>query len=167
MTTLFACAWQQGALALSFAAGAGALEEGDDRLRPAALAQLTSASRNWSGEVAVYGRRFGLVRQQGQLYSGFYQGALPLGTSKRFQAAVGATLLHELTTLAATPSTPSQKRRLFNGALALGLHVQIFKAGPVSLHANWDAHVFSSGAATFYLSTGRKQIVSLLIGFES
>ncbi len=153
--------------ALEAALGVAAVDEGDDRRRPAAMLHA-GFNDNWQSNALYYGRVNGPVREETYLASVSRRWS-PF-SSKNVVASLGAAILDEKLTIAyedAADAAQDLTENNYNAGLAFGLTWLPFRGtGPLYFAASWDAHIFGAGQGTFFLSTGRKESISLLLGME-
>jgi hypothetical protein len=151
------------ASALDFAAGFSAIEEGDDRLRPGALVHV-GVNDAYRGRLHVYGRDYGPVTERSYLVSGV-RSFTPF-KSQMLRAAFGVAILSEQTTVkyssdAVQDQNSSDNNLNLGGIFSIGLK---FPSGPLYFSADWDSHVFPAGVGGIFLSSGRKQTISVAMG---
>lgn len=148
--------------AFDISAGAGALEEGDDRVRPAAIVHM-SFPNNYLSRAYIWGRSFGPVTET--------DGILSVGKrydifgSKSFGSVVGVSAMVEKTSVKYDEyPQESSTYTSTNVGLLLGLHYDLIASKRLKLAASWEAHVFPAGSAIIVLVTARKQILGLTAG---
>ena len=148
--------------AFEISAGAGALEEGDDRARPAAVLHLSFAN-NWLSRTSIWGRSFGPVTETAGILS--VAKRYDIFGSKSLGSVIGVSALAEKTSIKYHdhPEENSSYTST-NAGMMLGLHYSLFTSKTIKVAASWDAHVFPAGSAILYLVTARKQIIGLTAG---
>ena len=151
--------------AFSLGAGLAGVEEGDDRLRPAAVIHA-----GWNDayltNFALYGRTFRCVTERTVLASLARRAAVP-GFSA-LKASIGLFLLDEETTFNANdPITgvPMGTERGISGGVTFGIEGHLLQVGAISVRAAWESYLVPAGAdGAIFLATGRKQLFSLVMG---
>lgn len=148
--------------AIEMEAGVGALEEGDDRGRGAAIVHL-GFNGDWVGRFYLWGRNYGPVNETSGIIS-FSKQTSVFG-SKALSASIGGSAMAEQTVLSYkdAPGENSDYTST-NVGLALGLRYKIISGKTFSLSASWDSHIFAASEAVILLVTGRKQIIGLTAG---
>lgn len=151
----------------------GAVEEGDNRFRPAAGIEFVAPS-GLLGTIMAYGRQFGPVTEQTVILAGGQP--LDLFGGKTFQGIVGISVVSETTTIKATttvnatPNTTSnttgatQKDQSTNIGALFGIRGQIYSIKGITFAGSWESHVYPPGISVIALSTGRKQMLTLNAG---
>jgi hypothetical protein len=154
------------ALAVPIEVGVGpaAVEEGDDRLRPAA-SLYASVMEAWVGRLYFYGREYGPVREETYLVTAARK--FPIFKSPFFFVTAGLTLMDERTVIAYDKDADKHANEnddQYNVGAALGMGVSVPK-GPLHLAATWESHVFPAGVeGGIFLSSGRKQMLAVTVG---
>jgi len=145
--------------AVEISAGLGALEEGDDRGRSAAIV-AAAFSNNWWTKTYVWGRSYGPVTETAGIISVGKRFDLP--GSKSLRSAIGFSSLAERTAIKYSDA-PSESSSFTstNFGLMLGINYEILKTKNVTITGTWDSHLFAAGEAIILLVTGRKQILGL------
>lgn len=154
------------AQAFEVAAGFGAVEEGDDRIRPG-LGLHMGFSDALAGRVHYYGREFGPVREETYIVSFMRRWAL--FKSNTVTAGFGGAVMDERTTLTfeGDDETASDSEDNYNLGAVLGISWSLPKdTSPLYASVSWDSHVFPAGMGGLLLSTGRKQTIMLMIGAQ-
>ena len=148
--------------ATEISAGVGALEEGDDRGRAAAVVQSVF-SNNWWSKLYVWGRSYGPVTERSGLFVAGKR--FDLFGSKDLRSSIGFSSLAEHTaiTYKDTPSDSSSYTST-NFGVMFGVSYDVFKSKSMTISATWDSHIFAAGQAILLLVTGRKQIISVTAG---
>lgn len=151
-------------IAAEFALLGAAAEEGDDRLRPAAgfhgSLDSTYFVRAW-----VYGRSFGPVTEKTIL--GGASRRLPAFGIKELSVGVGFCAMVEKTDIeySDAPADNDSESRYNLGAI-LGLHYLIEPIPGIFATAGWESYIFAAGPGVIFLSTARKQMVSIGAGVK-
>lgn len=145
--------------ALEISAGVGALEEGDDRGRGAAIIAATFTN-NWIAKSYVWGRSYEPVTETaGILVIGK---RFDLSGSKNVKPSIGFSTLAEHTAIKYEDAPDeSTSYTSTNFGLMLGINYELMKTKSMTLSASWDSHLFAAGEAIILLVTGRKQILGL------
>lgn len=140
--------------------GLSAIEEGDERMRPAAT--LTADfGKDWSLLLQNYGRIQKPVTQTTYLMAVTRQ--YPVFGSKSFRARVGGALAYEQSAMERTTGE-SERSANTNLGLYLGLNWQSDSRLFVSL--DWGTGIFPAGMALLFLTTARKQSFSAGLGWR-
>lgn len=160
-----ACLLAEGAVvAADYAMGLAALEEGDDRQRPA-LALQAGLGEFYSVNGYYWGRDFGPFRERSYLLGGLRKFSIfpKVGISGAF----GVGLLYETLELNfgdAPQDNDEEANFNLGGAIRFGWEHDF---GPTFLLVHWDSYVFPAGLnGGLFLSTGRKQLLKAGIGFR-
>lgn len=145
--------------AIEISAGLGALEEGDDRGRGAAIIAATFAN-NWIAKSYVWGRSYEPVTETaGILVIGK---RFDLSGSKNIRPSIGFSTLAEHTAIKYEDvPDESSSYTSTNFGLMLGMNYDLMKSKTMTLSASWDSHLFAAGQGIILLVTGRKQILGL------
>lgn len=147
------------------AAGMAAVEEGDDRLRPAVTLH-GAINELYAFRLYYYGREFGPVREDTIIISGHRRFAL--FNTDIIKAQIGVVLMDEATKISYDKSADKENNEEeHNGNLGAAAGISISLPAmmrPVYAHFSWDSHVFPAGLGGILLSTGRKQTLSLVAG---
>lgn len=148
--------------AIDIATGIGAIEEGDDRGRAAAVLHL-GFQNQWYSRFYVWGRSYGPVTETDAILS-FAKQTGVFG-SKSFTASAGVSLMANQTSIT-YKDYPDESTSYTNTnvGLLLGLKYDIVTGKRFSLAASWDSHLFAAGDAIILLVTGRKQILGITAG---
>lgn len=156
------------ARAFELAAGLAAVEEGDDRLRPAAVLHL-GINPQYAGRAYYYGRTYGPVTEATAVVAAVRRWGL--FKSNTLTASCGLALMDEKTTLkfddAADAAVHDKVDDQYNAGLAFGIAWTPLAAakGPFYVSASWDSALFAAGLdGMILLSTGRKETLSLIMG---
>ena len=142
--------------------GAGALDEGDDHTRAAAMLHV-KFDNSWMARSYLWGRSYGPVTETSGIISAGKQG--PIFGSKSLTAAVGLSVMAENTSISYKDNPKDDSSfTSTNLGLLLGLNYTIFSTRLIKVSASWDSHLFAASDAIIFLVTGRKQIVGLTAG---
>ena len=146
-------------------AGFGVGENGDDRFFLSAMGHA-AWNESFFGRIYVHGERNGIESHHSILGDLSYRTPLPFQLTKRFTANLGLGFLADTTRIAGTNTSAPKQGTSYNCGLVLGVTFRILSWGDTFVSADWQAHVFPAGWATVYLSTGKRQFLSLLVGAE-
>ncbi len=158
--------------AFELAAGAAATEESDDRLRPSVVAHMGFGEHFFS-RFYLYGRNHGIVQERTSLWTLNYRFPL-FGANSFWYGGTGLALLNEQFILK-EPGDPEvvkekdSQQNIIENNYNFGILFSInwsFPTSPFYLSFAWDAHLFLAGQAGVFLSTGRKQMLSLQTGLR-
>jgi hypothetical protein len=158
--------YAQGAdAAPSVAALGAAVEQGDDLMRPAAGLHL-GINDKYFARAWIWGREFGPVVEQSVLISAGR--TVPAFGSKIIVARFGVAALAESTSVQFTGTDEhlSRETTQYNLGAVAGLHLHWNRTAPLLVTAGWESHLFLAGVAGILLSTGRKQTLSVGLGWE-
>ncbi len=151
--------------AVELAAGLSAIEEGDDRLRPA-ISLHGAINESYALRMYYYGREFGPVREDTVLISGHRRFAL-FGT-EFIKVNLGVALMDEFTKISYSKSedkSRNEEEHNTNIGGAAGISISLPPSmAPLYAHLSWDSHIFPAGVGGILLSTGRKQTISIVAG---
>jgi hypothetical protein len=146
------------AYGVEIGSGLEAIEDGDDRLRPAALVHIAT-DKGFITRGYVYGRDYGPVSERNYL--------LAIGkrfdfSSKTWQGIIGLAVLADTTEIIYKdyPQDNSSYTST-NVGMAFGVHWNIFDAKAFRLKATWDSHVFPAGTGFLFLANARKSGLGL------
>ncbi len=139
--------------------GLSAIEEGDERFRPAASLAGQWGDEWWT-QLQIYGRRQKPASQTTYLLGGGR--SYGIFGSKNLMARVGLALASESTTIAR--SDGDDKATNTNVGLYLGLSYQ--SSSRVYLTIDWGSAVFPAGLSLIFLSTARKQNITAGVGWH-
>lgn len=148
-------------MAADVGTGLVAVEDGDDRLRPAAVLHFASAG-GFISRAYAYGRDYGPVRERNYILS---MGKRFDIASKTWQGHVSAAMMSDTTELH-YPDNPEDNTSFTstNVGMAFGIHWLFIDSKVMQVRATWDSHVFPAGAAFIYLATARKSTLGLTAG---
>lgn len=156
--------WATPSDAIELAAGFAAMEEGDDRIRPAATVHA-GFPRDFDGNLYYYGREYGPVKEQTILVN--FVKSWSVFNSNVLAAHFGPCLMDEKTDIAfdGADSDENRSENNFNAGAVYGIQASLPKSGPLYLAVSWDSHIFAAGInGGLLLSSGRKQAISLVGG---
>lgn len=154
------------AQAFEVAAGFGAVEEGDDRIRPG-LGLHMGFNDFYAARIHFYGREFGPVREE--TYIASFQRRWGLFKSNTVTAGFGMAVMDERTklTFEDDAEAESETEDNYNVGAVMGISWSLPKtSSPLFASVSWDSHIFPAGMGGLLLSTGRKQTITLLIGAQ-
>ena len=153
------------AVAQQFAAGIGAVEQGDDRFRPAANIHV-GFMESWYSQLHLWGRDFGPVKERSYLL-GVYR-RIGLHALEELQAIAGIAALLEETSLEYNNSEDEDRSdSRTNFGAAFGLLYDLPFDGPLYVNFAWQSHIFPAGfLGGLFLASGRKQTLSLTVGYQ-
>ena len=153
------------ARAAEFRLTGGAVEEGDDRYRPAAGIEFVAGS-GLRGEILVWGRNFGLVTERSVLVAGMK--SLDLFGNKALSGVFGISFLGESTEVAADGNNDVEfdgdSSQSTNIGGVFGVRSTFLEWKNMTVGAAWESHVFPAGVAAVLLVTGRKQTLTVNAG---
>jgi len=149
--------------AFELALGVSTVEEGDDRLRPAALFHLGLTDSLYANTY-IYGRTYGPVTEKTFVSSFNYRFALYKKDSALY-GSLGATTLVENTSIEASEVSGNEDidKKQYNFGMAFGFSF-IVPMDLIYISFNWDSHVYPAGVAGILFATGRKQMMSIATG---
>jgi hypothetical protein len=153
------------AQAFEVAGGLAAVEEGDDRLRPA-FALHAALDDFYAARMYYYGREFGPIREDTLILSAHRR--FSLFRTNIIKAQMGIALMDEITKVSYSGSADKDKNEEehntnIGGAAGISIALPANLA-PFYAQFSWDSHVFPAGLGGILLSTGRKQTLSLVAG---
>ena len=150
------------ALAVQVAAGVSTVDDGDDRLRPALLGHL-GIGQAFYARYFYYGRKFATVTEKTHLGSLNYR--FPVFGTAWF-GGVGLAQLAESTRIKDNTGVEEDiDETNYNTGIALGFFWSP-PIKPVMVTVGWESHLFPAGEAGIFLSTGRKETLSVALGFQ-
>jgi hypothetical protein len=152
----------QRSLAFEISAGGGALEEGDDRSRPAAIVHM-SFPNNYISRAYMWGRTFGPVTETDGILT--VAKRYDIFGAKSLGSVVGVSAMAEKTSIK-YDDYPQENTSYTstNAGLLLGLHYDLWTGRTLKVAASWEGHVFPAGGAVIFLVTARKQILGMTAG---
>jgi hypothetical protein len=143
--------------------GFSAIEEGDQRFRPAVTVRVAEIS-GYGGQTWLYGSRSRYVEENKVIVSGFK--SLSLFGTRVMRADLGFSLLFDRQIVKYfSPEGQRPEEDNFNagGYFALGWRLPGKK---LVFQLNWESHLFLAGLAGLYLATGRNQGLTCAIGMQ-
>jgi hypothetical protein len=146
------------ALASDLGTGLTAIEEGDDRFRPAAVLHFSTAS-GFASRFYLYGRNYGPVQERNYLLSAGKRFDI---SGKSLQGIVGIAAMADTTVIKFKDypqDNSSYTTTNFGGAF--GLHWIFLETNIIQLRATWDAHVFPAGSGFLFLANARKSGIGI------
>lgn len=166
LSLLFLALLGKASPAHAFEVGAGltAVEEGDDRIRPG-VGLHVGFNDFYAGRIYYYGREYGPVKEQTFLAS--FMRRWSVFKSNTVTAGFGGVLMDERTALTfdGEDTALNETENNYNLGAAMGIAWSLPKSsGPLYASVAWDAHIFPAGIGGIFLSTGRKQTITLIIG---
>ncbi len=138
--------------------GLAGIEDGDDRIRPAAV--LHGAAQNGYGSrLYVYGRDYGPVRERNFVLSMSKRFDI---ASKTWQGILGIAGLADMTSID-FPENPEDNMTYTstNIGMVFGIHWNLYESKRIQLKATWDGHVFPAGTGFIFLANARKSALGL------
>jgi len=156
------------AFAAEYGIGYGAIDQGDDRLEPAA--NVHAGLGNYVVNLYYYGREFGPIRQDTYLLGVAHR--WPIFGGSGLSAHFGISLLDErirIKYLAAQYKANNSVEDNFNVGVNFGVAWAFLPKGiaPIWAQIAWDSHIYPAGLeGGILLSSGRKQVISLAVGVE-
>ena len=146
---------------MEIAGGVSSIDEGDDRLRPALVAHVGNG-QNFYARYFYYGRKFSTVVERTNMGSLNY--AWPL-FSGSWRAGVGIVELSESTEIKSLEEgTEGVSETNYNTGASFGLF-WVPQIRPAHIQIGWESELFLAGEAGLFLSTGRKEVFSFVLGF--
>lgn len=151
------------AYGVDLGAGFSSVEEGDDRLRPAAFLHC-GFKDTYRARLYTYGRDFGPVSERTILLSATR--SVTSFKNSFLQTAFGVAILSQQTDVKYTAESDASQNDSENnlnigGVFSVGVK---YPMNSLYFSADWDSHVFPAGLGGIFLSTGRKQTISLAMG---
>ena len=142
--------------------GLAAVDEGDDRSRPAAI--LRGGLDHFYGSVAAYGRTFAQVSERTiHVAAG---ARAPIFHTRWLTAGIGMAAIEENTVVKSRGSqTKTEQDAIYNIGVQFGLQAE-YQAKQWILQAGWESTLFPAGLATVFLTTGRKQFIFATAGYQ-
>lgn len=146
------------AQATDLGTGLVAIEDGDDRFRPAAVLHVGS-ERGFLGRFYAYGRDYGPVKERNYVLSLSKRFDI---SSKTWQGIVGLAGLQDSTEVKfADHPEDNTSFSSTNVGMAFGIHWMFLDKKALQLKATWDAHVFPAGTGFVFLANARKSALGL------
>ena len=150
----------------SITGGASALEEGNDRLRPAVSWQMRMGQKLGLEIGGTYfGKKVVTVTERGQLWKlGLFGIPKDLGWA---YSSTGLSYYHQKISLdSLTPSVSNQKQSIQKLGLYVGVGVLWMKLGKGVGYLQWDGYFFDAGQGSLHLAFGKKQVISIMWGIS-
>ena len=149
--------------AVDLGTGLVAIEDGDDRMRPAAVLQAASAG-GYMGRFYLYGRDYGPVQERNYLLSLDKRFDI---ASKSLQGLVGVACLYDSTSIK-FPENPEDDDNFSSTNIggAFGLHWTFVETKVARLQLTWDGHVFPAGSGFIFLANARKSAIGVTASTE-
>ncbi|MCX6117964.1 MAG: hypothetical protein NT027_10510 [Proteobacteria bacterium] len=140
--------------------GVSAVEDGDDRVRPAAVIHASTAS-GITNRFLFYGRDFGPVKERNYVLS--ISKRWDVG-SKTWQGLVGGAVMADQTEIT-FPNSPADNTSYTstNFGMNFGLHWLAYETKVVQLKATWDGYIFPAGTGFIFLANARKSALGLML----
>lgn len=149
--------------ALDIGSGIVAVEDGDDRLRPAAVLHAASTA-GFISRFYLYGRDYGPVSERNMILSLGKRFDL---SSKTWQAHFGFAALSDTTTVKYVDSPDdSTSYTSYNAGMGFGIHWNFIDLKAFQMKATWDSHVFPAGYGFIFLANARKSTLGLTGAFN-
>jgi len=156
------------AMAIGVGVGLAGVDETDDRPKLAANLHLIW-NENIFTDALYYGWDFGPVSQRNFIVATGTE--YKISGSEYFCFRVGLTLIDQQTTLykdktsrsLPNPPKPEVESDVSAGVL-MGAVLHMFPKGPLIADLTWDAHLYVPGVAAIFLTFGRVEVVSLVVG---
>jgi hypothetical protein len=169
LTASVSFAWAHEAFGLDLGLGLAAIDEMDDRLKPAAVVRAVWTPEFFT-DFTFYGQDFAPVSTRTAIITAGAQ--IKVGKSEHFLLRAGVSLMDEYISTyddaksRGDPHAPKPKSENdYNAGFLLGLECKVFTSGPVYLAFDWDAHLFGAGLeGTLFFDFGRKEIFSAVAG---
>lgn len=145
-------------IAADLGSGLVAIEDGDDRMRPAALLHL-GTNAGFVSRFYVYGRDYGPVEERNFLLSLDKRFDL---AGKTWQGIVGLAALYDMTTIEYDDHPEDNMNySSSNFGAAFGIHWTFLEAKRFRMQATWDGHVFPAGTGFLFLANARKSAIGI------
>lgn len=162
-----ALVYKTNAHGFEIAGGIAAVDEMDDRLRPAASMHIGFTDEYYM-RALLYGRKFGPIIERTSILSFAYR--FPVYSNKsNLTAGVGLSTLLEETTYDPNwdqeTGEDKDKKNQFNMGMNFGIGYRM-PIDPIYLSFDWDGHVYLAGVSGLLLATGRKQALNIGIGLR-
>lgn len=148
------------ATAMEIGAGATAMEEGDDRMRPGTSLHLGFNPTTFA-RAFLLGRSFGPVKER----------TTAIEVMRRFpmvapylNGAFGLSALQESTEVKGVDARAGKSQTFYNAGGAFGIYLETPPSSTLSCSLGWESHLYPAGIAGVFLATGRKQFISLTAG---
>lgn len=150
------------ASALELRVGQSWFEQGDYLLHPGVQATLSTQDKK-SLRVEFFGRTFGrFTEATGLLSLNLPFTILPW---EFVYTSYGLTLMDEYTAYR-SPSGEDESIHAFNFGVNLGIGTKLIYTKDWALRAEWNSHIFAAGLAAIFMTTARKSVFSLSLGYD-
>jgi len=150
---------------LEFAAGLGALEEGDDRPRSSIVAQV-GWNKIYVGRLYFAQRKMGPVTDQTIILAGIRRWTM--FKVPYLRADVGPVIMNEsfqIDFASEGDQAFNRNEDNFNIGALVGLTFNL-PSNRLLFEFSWNSHLFPAGIAGLFLASGRKQTLSLTLGVK-
>jgi hypothetical protein len=149
-------------MAWDMSLGMAALEEGDDRQRPA-IALGMGFNDLYAAQAYYWGRELGPLKETSFLIGGFRR--FPIFPKYHLTGGLGMGFMAETLSLEYSGfPEENDKEENYNLGAALRFAWEA-EFGPLALMIRWDSFVFPAGLnGGLFLATGRKQLISAGVG---
>lgn len=154
--------------ALELGLGLTAVEEGDDRFRPAVMGHAGFGEK-WFSSFYYYGRNYGPIVERTYVLNIAYRlDVFRFFGTDFMHAGFGVALMNEMTALKfAGDSANSSTEDATNLGFMVGAYADIPVPGPVFMRFGMESHYFLAGLdGAMAMSTGRKEMLSLVSGVK-
>ena len=147
---------------IELATGYAALEEGDERLRPA-FAFHATINPQYFFRAYYWGRDYGPVQERGTLISFNYRKSV--FSSQKLFAHFGAAAMNEQVKIDYKEDDKDDDfEQSPNLGGVVGVNYSLRDFAPFLVQVSWDSHLFLAGQGGLFMVTGRKQTMSLAAG---
>jgi hypothetical protein len=143
------------AFAGSIGIGLSAVEEQDERHRPA-VTLLGEPFKDWQFSSSIYGQKYETVRQTSVVASMLHTYALP--KSDFLFGGIGVAALWDQWRFSDDSASNQDSGNL---GVALLLSARFPRQSKYQMSLDWTAHLFPTGVGTILLVTARRQVISL------
>ncbi len=156
---LLAVPSQAGAWTLQY--GQSYIEQGDFLVQPGIqLGLLDAKDRRYRFD--FYGRRFGSFTEATAIVG--FDETLKIFPWPELKALYGLSLMDQYIQRD-SPLAPKKEIHSFNLGVNLGLDWRLLSYDQWTLDAGWNSHIFAAGFAFLLLTTARKSIFTLSVGY--
>lgn len=154
-------AWEKALAYQDIAIGLAAVEEGDDRQRPA-LQLYSTLGKDGYVTATYYGRQFAQVEEKTYLVNLGVRSSL-FGSNQFYACLGGSALLEQTVVKPFGTELRKQDDNAYNFGVAFGVQYEhawqrFFFRGA------WESSLYLAGEAGILLATARKQAVSITVG---
>lgn len=140
--------------------GLSAIEEGDDRLHPAATLHVQAADF-MAFRSHYYGQTLGPLEERTLLLSGNF--LFPFMKFKGLEGGIGPSLIHKTTRVMGVDYDGGTAQTTTPG-LSLSIFWSPFPKYAVTLA--WESQLFLAGPSSILLTTARRQAISISGGYQ-